>query len=59
MDAGAGAGPVTRGAGWAGASHWRYRAEPDPAAADKPKAAARWARLLCLSKLLLGSPGHR
>ena len=41
LDAGRGSGPVTRGAGWAGASHWRFRAEPDAAAAAKPKA-ARW-----------------
>lgn len=41
LEAGTGAGPVTRGAGWAGASHWRYRAEPDAAAADKPKPARR------------------
>lgn len=43
LDAGRGLGPVTRGAGWAGASHWRFRAEPDAAAAAKPKA-ARWGR---------------
>lgn len=41
LEAGRGSGPVTRGAGWAGASHWRFRAEPDAAAAAKPKA-ARW-----------------
>ena len=41
LDAGRGQGLVTRGAGWAGASHWRFRAEPDAAAAAKPKAARR------------------
>lgn len=41
LDAGTGFGPMTRCAGWAGASHWRFRAEPDAATADKPKP-ARW-----------------
>ncbi len=45
VEAGTGTGPVTRGAGWAGASHWKFRAQPDPAAAGKPKAAARWAAI--------------
>lgn len=34
-----GGGPVTRGAAWAGASHWRYRATPERAAGGDAAAA--------------------
>lgn len=40
-----GGGPVTRGASWAGAAHWKYKVVPPPVdeADTKPKAPARYA----------------
>lgn len=37
-------GPVTRGASWAGAAHWKYKAVPPPVdeTETKPKAPARY-----------------